>query len=1612
MKQYITFVLVFFSTWAYSQAQCPGSAISSSKTAYCISDFVELIASGVPASTTIEWNLGQGWDTATSNYKIPAPAVGKLNIELRLTLKDGTVCDYEEKDLVTIHDLPQANFQVSRNLLCKVPDTLRIVDNTPNSYRRNWIINNKTLENTPTDITYQANSTGNYNITLVVKDTNGCLNAMVRNSVVRAYDDAGLHFTHTLSGNCKPVTANFKSVYTLNNQTLKSHLWTLPGSDKTTVTSKDVSGAKYTTEGIYNTSLKLTTNEGCIYNYGRSGLIRVGDTASLAVSIDKTSACLSERVTLTELKKPSPGNLKWNIGAANKVYPNKHEAELIFKDTGYFDLNLVYDYNSCLSTLNTSKIVYIEGLKADFYSDNALHCETPHTVELSNISDTIKGQTSTYSWRVINSATGSVLTTATSKHFSFKITQSPVVYDVELITRSSKGCNDTTAKTSFARIAPYQFDFYADPDVACVGQSIDFINNTPSASYYGLDLFSWDFLSKDKSKTLGASGSLAPSFTYPDTGYYPVQLTAANPLGCQEKYILDSAVQIVYPILDYNSEDSIVCLNDDFTLISRSFPVDERFINNYKFKHLQSGQEFTFSGDTVTASLSEIGEYEVVYNYSIDGGCNDSATHTLWVNGLKGKIELDKTEGCTPLVVNPTFKVEYNVHEGFADGDLNYYWDVVPRVGVLMNGTTTANPVFTLGQDREYSITLYVSNSSGCVNYVVSDPIRTGVDAKMTMSRTLGCIGDTIVLKDISTNNPTSVDWIVDRTSGYKIDKVDGQTAHFILLDTGDFDVSLVAKKGSLCSDTATQTIGVTKLKADFTVLDKSAKCAPQIIRFTNQSTNEDSLFWHFDDGTILKQETTDTINHNYLINSGPSGFDVMLVAKSNFGCTDTLIKPGSITLDGPVAKFDMWNHKGCEPVDAKFTNTSSGYSVFYFDYGDGSPIDTNKIVNRTYWNTATTILQQIQPTIRVVSADGCEATFTPDEPLEVYHNPQINLVIEPDTVVCQRQKIVVNDTGKYAYYWFYRLNNVQVSAKRKDTITIEDEGLNKLFLLAQNTYGCMDTVSQTIRTRESAKMEFIVPPYLCPNTPIQVKLSLENNTKPFRYIWDFGDPSNPNNTQTTSDSSAFITYTTPGKRILWVTAELPNGCSIPDSISLNVFDSDKTPEMDINFATYDTNNKVRLYYEDFDFDYLDFFNVFKDGNFLLNASKNPELNILDPNPDKTTKQCYSVSITDQCGVEADKSRSHCPVILQVATPAPKQVSLDWTYYVGWDRVEYYEIFRREKDNTQDTFTKVGEVFGTQKSFIDSSDLCNREYLYKVAAVRAGDSVKSYSNTEIIEPQFILYQNKLNVLNVSVLEDQSVSIRWESSSYEFNDHYKLRKFNGSQANYLEDFDVVDTTFVDANVQPSETAYLYTVAEVDYCDNIAQSGNYGKSILLKASYDEDHSILSWSLYEQWDYPVVSHHVEFVQPGNIFTIADLGPTVLNYDDYTLYQDVNGYFPYRVYAVNTNGDTSYSNIAKTSGEGIYHLPNSFSPNNDGINDVLGMYTLFITDEKPGDFKITIFNRWGEQVHQSTNINDIWDGTMNGKVLPTGLYMYNLRLTEGGGHQIHDYGTIYLAR
>lgn len=90
----------------------------------------------------------------------------------------------------------------------------------------------------------------------------------------------------------------------------------------------------------------------------------------------------------------------------------------------------------------------------------------------------------------------------------------------------------------------------------------------------------------------------------------------------------------------------------------------------------------------------------------------------------------------------------------------------------------------------------------------------------------------------------------------------------------------------------------------------------------------------------------------------------------------------------------------------------------------------------------------------------------------------------------------------------------------------------------------------------------------------------------------------------------------------------------------------------------------------------------------------------------------------------------------------------------------------------------------------------------------------------------------------------------------------------------------------------------------------------------------------------------------------------------------------------------------------DGIF-IPNAFTPNGDGKNDVLKVYSYLIKD-----MHFMVFNQWGEKIFESRNQSLAWDGSYKGKTVSSGVYMYVCKMTLTDGSVVQKKGSINVIR
>ena len=92
--------------------------------------------------------------------------------------------------------------------------------------------------------------------------------------------------------------------------------------------------------------------------------------------------------------------------------------------------------------------------------------------------------------------------------------------------------------------------------------------------------------------------------------------------------------------------------------------------------------------------------------------------------------------------------------------------------------------------------------------------------------------------------------------------------------------------------------------------------------------------------------------------------------------------------------------------------------------------------------------------------------------------------------------------------------------------------------------------------------------------------------------------------------------------------------------------------------------------------------------------------------------------------------------------------------------------------------------------------------------------------------------------------------------------------------------------------------------------------------------------------------------------------------------------------------NRDTALVNTLDCDFPDIY-IPSAFSPNSDGVNDVL------CEGSGLADFELKIYDRLGVLVYESNDMSAYWDGTCKDKKLSSQVFIYSLDIASLAGHK-----------
>lgn len=342
---------------------------------------------------------------------------------------------------------------------------------------------------------------------------------------------------------------------------------------------------------------------------------------------------------------------------------------------------------------------------------------------------------------------------------------------------------------------------------------------------------------------------------------------------------------------------------------------------------------------------------------------------------------------------------------------------------------------------------------------------------------------------------------------------------------TGTFTVSLAVTSANTCVNTKTATITV--YQKPVAAFSPTVTCVGAAINYTDQSTFSGSnpitnWTWNFGDGSA-----TSAIQNPAHTYTAQNTYTVKLVVKTAF-CSDSITKNVLVNIK-PTASFIFAPPSGCPVLPVTFTNTSANGTNYFWNFG-ASPTSTSNAVNPSFSYSNSTAASIIY-TVTLIAGTGAGCSDTIKQSITVFPKPVASYTSNAIAACTPLSVTFTNtSTGATGYTWIFG----DGSANSTQTNTAHQYINTTLFLktftcqlVATNSFGCSDTVSQVITAYPKPLFSFtMVPASGC--APLSVNFPPVLGA--VSYSWNFGDGNTstlPNPTHTfTNTTSSSVTYT------------------------------------------------------------------------------------------------------------------------------------------------------------------------------------------------------------------------------------------------------------------------------------------------------------------------------------------------------------------------------------------------------------------------------------------------------------------------------------------------------
>jgi PKD repeat protein len=524
-------------------------------------------------------------------------------------------------------------------------------------------------------------------------------------------------------------------------------------------------------------------------------------------------------------------------------------------------------------------------------------------------------------------------------------------------------------------------------------------------------------------------------------------------------------------------------------------------------------------GDSVNIKLKAISLY----------GClNDSISHYLYSQPLpRPAFDMSTTEGCGPLDVkftNTTPRIN----------SFTYKWDFGngQTSTLAQPGTIVFPPNPTYG-DTTYKISFTVFSICDTVSIEKTVRVKSKPKALFTPSKTIGCSPMTVEFTNTSLGIGNTYKWDFGDGTVVAASKKEPISHTFHTAERDTFYVKLTATNE--CGDDVQEyAIVVTPntIRLDFAVNgNEHLGCAPHPVRFINNTIGATSFRWDFGDGNILSTtKNIDTVTHSYLT---PGTYLVQLLATN--GCTDTATSESITVFSKPVPAYTIDKHTVCIGDQLQFTNSSTDATSYLWKFGDGT---VSTVVNPTHRYTKAGTYNVVLIAYRT-SAPGLVCTDSVLHQVNVLSSMPGNF--DASSLVGNCIPFTVTFTNKHqpSMVTTWDFGDGKTATGDVVTHTYTKPGNYTVSMSATVPQGCTYIATKVVQANGPYGELNYKGGVVCNNEATRFEATIVNTDK---LVWNFGDGT----TLTTTDRIVFHTYEHAGKYVPSVTLQSNTGCSYP----------------------------------------------------------------------------------------------------------------------------------------------------------------------------------------------------------------------------------------------------------------------------------------------------------------------------------------------------------------------------------------------------------------------------------------------------------------------------------